>query len=48
MAIYDQEFNRRREELQRPPAESIESILNQIESDVLYVPMTSYFSDVWP
>ena len=34
MAIYDQEFNRRREELQRPPAESIESILNQIESSL--------------
>ena len=46
MAIYDQEFNRRREELQRPPAESIESILNQIESDVLYVPMTSYFDTI--
>ena len=46
MAIYDQEFNRRREELKRPPAESIESILNQIESDVLYVPMTSYFDTI--
>ena len=46
MTIYDQEFNRGKEVLQRPPAESIESALNQIESDIFYFPMTSYFDTI--
>ena len=46
MTIYDQEFNRGKEVLQRPPAECIESALNPIESDVFYFPMTSYFDTI--
>lgn len=32
--------------MQRPPAESIEFALNQIESDVFYFPVTSYFDAI--
>lgn len=46
MTIYDQEFNRVKEALQRPPAGSIEFALNQIESDVFYFPVTSYFDTI--
>ena len=39
-------FNRNKEEFQRPPVESIKSILNHIESGVFYFPMTSYFDAI--
>ena len=38
--------NRNKEEFQRPPVESIKSILNHIESGVFYFPMTSYFDAI--
>lgn len=46
MTIYDQEFNRGKQVLQRPPVESIESALNQIENDVFYFPMTPFFDTI--
>ena len=39
-------FNRNKEEFQRPPVESIKSILNHIESGVFYFPMTFYFDAI--
>lgn len=46
MTVYDQEFNKGKEALQRPPAKSLEFVLNQIDSDVLYFTITSHFDDL--